>query len=122
MYSVGGMDMFGRLAKVGEWGKVHEESENLAMQAEQLVKSDIERAKELYYRAAVKEERSVDLLLSEDKPRTYQIFAVSAAALYFKAGDFVNSRRIVEVHKDNLTENYYQARMQEVLDALDGLN
>ena len=59
------------------------------------LKSEIERARELYRQAAELEENALSVLDCQ-KVRTLGITAVSAAALWFKAGKFDPARKIAE--------------------------
>jgi hypothetical protein len=51
-------------------------------------------------------------------PRMYEAFVVSAAALYYKAGDFDGSIRIIERYGVNLQRQYYKMRLEEIIRAL----
>jgi hypothetical protein len=68
------------------WSSLHQESEAFAAEAHgALRRGDIARAQELFGQAADAEARALQTLGS-DKPRTLGITAVSAAALWYKAG------------------------------------
>jgi hypothetical protein len=69
------------------WSDLHSQSEQLAEAAHLAgVAGDAQRATELFSQAA-RAEASALLELSSDKPRTYGITAVSAVALWYKAGE-----------------------------------
>lgn len=77
------------------WTELHQESERLAGQAQVCSKSDPERAVELYGKAAEAEERALGAI-APGKPRTLGVTAVSAAALWYKAGELARARRVAE--------------------------
>ncbi|MBS3167915.1 hypothetical protein J4216_02230 [Candidatus Woesearchaeota archaeon] len=116
--------MYGKLKKLGRWGELHEESEELAIRATALRITDPERARELYLEAAVKEEEVLGCFSREEKgaQKWYESFVVSAAALYFKGEDYEGSRRIIEEHSKDLKIEYYRERLEEVVDALAEIN
>ena len=112
--------MFGRL-KGTEWGRIHEESEVLAMQAEELQFSDPAMSRTLYHEAAIKEEEALQLV-PQDKQRTYEIVVYSTAVLYYKSADFINARRICKEHRNKLVDEHCLHRLEEVVLALDNQN
>lgn len=68
------------------WALHHSQSESLAAAAhEARAVADAKRAAELFEQAARAEENAFDAL-GPDKPRTMGIMAISAAALWYKAG------------------------------------
>jgi hypothetical protein len=69
--------MFGRL-KGTEWGRIHEESEVLAMRAEELEFSDPTMSRTLYHEAAIKDEEALRHI-PKDKQRTYEIIVYGTA-------------------------------------------
>jgi hypothetical protein len=70
------------------WSDLHKESEAAAAQAEVLARSgDRDGARQAYASAADFEQRALDAV-GRDKPRTFGILAISAAALWFKAKEF----------------------------------
>lgn len=78
------------------WLEYHRQSEQFAGEAEMAErKGEIDRARELYRQAAELEENALSVL-DRQKVRTLGITAVSAAALWFKAGKFEIARKIAE--------------------------
>lgn len=76
------------------WLSSHEESEKHAAAArEALRRNDLGRAKELFAAAAKAEEVALQAI-TEDKPRTRGITAVSAVALWYKAGQLKKAKRL----------------------------
>lgn len=70
------------------WAKLHAESERLAIEAQLALKArSTEHAIELYRQAADVERRALDQI-DVSKVRTRGITAVSAVALWFKAGEY----------------------------------
>ena len=68
------------------WSSLHRQSETLASDAhDALGRGDVERAKELFDAAARAEQHALRAVAS-DRPRTLGITAVSAVALWYKAG------------------------------------
>jgi len=71
------------------WVELHSESERLAIEAQLALNARaVSRATELYKRAAELEQKALDQL-DVSKTRTRGITAVSAVALWFKAGDLI---------------------------------
>jgi len=60
----------------------HRIAENAASEAEMLIR----QAKSRYHEAAIAEEEALGFVQIEEKSKTYGITAVSAVALYVKAG------------------------------------
>ncbi len=115
--------MFGHLKKYGRWGELHEKCELLDMEAERLQDTDASRCRELYAQAAALEEEAVSLIPNEKFVfEPYGAFIVSAAVLYYKAGDFASARKIIAEHRHKLKAEYNIARLEEIVDALDGHN
>jgi hypothetical protein len=76
------------------WLESHSISERLAGEAENLLRAGDElAAKRLFAEAAAQEEAAL-LQLESSKVRTWGITAVSAAALWFKAGDFRSAEKV----------------------------
>lgn len=76
------------------WSSLHHNSESLAASAhEALTRGDTAAARVLFADAADAEERAFETL-SADKPRTLGITAVSAAALWYKAGDLERAEQL----------------------------
>ena len=84
------------------WVQHHRESEDLASAAEMSLRlGNREKARDLYVLSARAEESALKKLhISQEK--TYGITAVSAAALYFKAGQLDCAERIA---KDSMAFN-----------------
>jgi hypothetical protein len=101
------------------WSVSHSESERFAAAAQlALNKGDPIAAKELFSKAAEAEARAL-AALGSDKPRTYGVTAVSAAALWYKAGELTEAERIarkaIEAH--NLPE-FAVDQLQELLSSI----
>ena len=76
------------------WTDLHTESERLAIEAESAAKArDSGRATNLYRQAAEWERRALDQL-DPSKTRTRGITAVSAVALWFKAGEYTAAEQL----------------------------
>lgn len=76
------------------WAELHSESERLAIQAEFARKSrNFSLSAELYKRAAELEQKAF-YQLDAEKVRTKGITAVSAVALWFKAGDYAAAEQL----------------------------
>lgn len=76
------------------WAEHHRESERLASEAEiAMRRGDIATAKNLYAKAAQSEAAALSFV-GPDKSRTLGITAVSAAALWYHAGDLKEAARI----------------------------
>jgi hypothetical protein len=70
------------------WSEFHSESERIAAAAHvELRRGRSVAAQSLFAKAAEAETKALSAL-DKDKPRTYAITVVSAAALWFKAGDY----------------------------------
>lgn len=75
------------------WSREHSASERLAAQAEAALRhGDHPRARSLYEKAAIAESRAAHAL-EPAKARTLGITAVSATALWYKAGNFTEAER-----------------------------
>ena len=76
------------------WAELHAESEQLAIEAQLALRArNAGHAVELYKRAAEVERRALDQL-DVSKERTRGITAVSAVALWFKAGEFALAEQL----------------------------
>ena len=76
------------------WTEHHTKSEELAAQAEVLIRQEqLEAARSKYRQAARAELLAIDALPA-DKSRTLAISVVSAAALWFKAQEFQSAKRV----------------------------
>jgi len=75
------------------WTELHQKSEHLAAEAQSLAGIDRDRALQLYVQAAQMETDAL-LTLTPAKLRTFGITAVSAVALWFKAGRFSNAQQL----------------------------
>jgi hypothetical protein len=79
------------------WAELHTRSERLAEAAHEAARAaDNKRAAELFSEAARLEAGALHEL-SADKSRTYGITAVSAVALWYKAGDLIEAERLAYV-------------------------
>lgn len=76
------------------WAELHAESERLAIEAQLALRArNAGQAVELYKRAAEAERRALDQL-DVSKARTRGITAVSAVALWFKAGEYALAEQL----------------------------
>jgi len=76
------------------WAELHGESERLAIEAQIALRArNAGQAMQLYKRAAEIERRALDEL-DVSKPRTRGITAVSAVALWFKAGEYALAEQL----------------------------
>lgn len=79
------------------WAELHSESERFAIEAQLAFRArDIAKAMDLYRLAAESERRALDRL-DVSKVRTRGITAVSAVALWFKAGEFVQAEQLAHL-------------------------
>jgi hypothetical protein len=79
------------------WSEAHGRSERLALDAhEVLTAGNGPLARELFLKAADQERIALDLV-GRDKARTYGVTAVSAVALYYKAGAFDRARELAVI-------------------------
>ena len=76
------------------WLEHHRVSERRASEAELSVRQGLHSdARRLYMEAGHAEERALGYV-GEDKPRTYSVTAVSAVALFYKAGDLSGAKSL----------------------------
>jgi hypothetical protein len=76
------------------WAELHTESERLAIEAQLALKAhNTGKALDLYRQAAETERRALDIL-DVSKVRTRGITAVSAVALWFKAGEYIQAEQL----------------------------
>ena len=76
------------------WAELHAESERLAIEAQLTLRErDFGKALNLYKQAADVERRALDQL-DKSKTRTRGITAVSAVALWFKAGEYALAEQL----------------------------
>jgi len=76
------------------WAELHTESERIAMEAQLALKAhNTGIAHDLYRQAAEIERRALDIL-DVSKVRTRGITAVSAVALWFKAGEYIQAEQL----------------------------
>ena len=101
------------------WLEYHQESEQLASEAEIAAhRGNIIQARGIYLMAAQAEEKALDELGS-DKPRTYGITAVSAASLYFKAAEWQTARNLAyRCLGSGQLPKFAQSQMEELLDTI----
>jgi predicted RNase H-like HicB family nuclease len=78
------------------WGEYHKKSEQLAGEAEvAYYKGEADLAQELYCQAAELEEKALSVL-DRQKTKTLGITSVSATALWYKAGQYQQARKVAE--------------------------
>ena len=76
------------------WAQLHADSERLAIEAQLAARArDMARAIDLYKRAGDLERQALDQL-DVSKTRTRGITAVSAVALWFKAGEYALAEQL----------------------------
>lgn len=76
------------------WTSLHKSSEEFAAEAHIALRSgDSSGARQLFERAALAETEAFERL-APDKPRTFGIIAVSAVALWYKAGELAKSEEL----------------------------
>lgn len=76
------------------WAELHAESERLAIEAHLALKArNTEESLDLYRQAAEIERQALDIL-DVSKVRTRGITAVSAVALWFKAGEYIQAEQL----------------------------
>jgi hypothetical protein len=76
------------------WSKHHRESERLACEAEAALRSGDTAAARRFYAEAAQAEVEALSCVEPEKPRTLGITAVSAAALWYHAGDLEAAARV----------------------------
>jgi len=97
------------------WKDAHAESEELAAHAELALRSQHHiRAKTLYRKAALAEEGAYYLLVGS-KRITRGITAVSATALWYKSGDYVETNRVAEHFLEQNLPDFAQAQLRNLL-------
>lgn len=78
------------------WAEHHKQSEFYANEADTaLIRGEAEKAARLYCLAAEAEASALEIL-DPSKVRTLGITAVSATALWYKAGDYQSSKQLAE--------------------------
>lgn len=75
------------------WAVHHRLSEQLASEADEVLRRGNREHAKVLYRESAKAEATALTFLSEDKPRTLGITAVSTAALWYNAGDLCEAER-----------------------------
>lgn len=78
------------------WLEHHRASEVLASEAEQALREGQRKAAQSLYRDAADAECQAIAALDHSKARTLGICAVSAASLYFKAGQYARAEEVAE--------------------------
>ena len=77
------------------WAVFHKSSEGLASAAHEALRlGDFSQAESLFAQAAAEEERALNCLMPQEKPRTFGIIAVSAVALWYKAHEFSKAEHL----------------------------
>jgi hypothetical protein len=79
------------------WSDLHSKSERLAEAAHQAGRAGNSRLAADLFSQAARSEADALLELGSDKPRTYGVTAVSAVALWYKAGDLQEAERLAYV-------------------------
>src|SRR3990172_3968021 len=101
------------------WVELHSESERLAIEAQLALNARaVSRATELYKRAAELEQKALDQL-DVSKTRTRGITAVSAVALWFKAGEYVFAERLAHsMLADTLVPDFAREDLRDLVQAI----
>lgn len=99
------------------WAKWHKESENSALEAhEHLRLGRPDQARISFEKAADAEEQALRRVDPQDKPRTYSITAVSAVALWYKAGEFTRAQTLAaEVTQKDYLPAYARTEIERIL-------
>jgi hypothetical protein len=100
------------------WLTFHQQSETFAHQAHEALRAgDLPAAKRLFSRAAELERQALESLPT-DKAKTRGITAVSAAALFYKAGDFESSCQLAyaQLGGNNLP-SFARGQLEELVQA-----
>lgn len=101
------------------WLEYHQESEQLASEAEIAAhRADISQAREIYLKAAQAEEKALQEL-ELNQPRTYGVTAVSAVSLYFKAAEWQAARNLAHrcLGSERLP-NFARLQVEDLLDTI----
>jgi hypothetical protein len=103
------------------WDAFHSESERFAGAAEVAAKQgDSDRAVELYRLAAEAEARALNEV-DPKKSRTLGVTAVSAAALYYKAGESESAKEIaLRWLDDDAFPSFAGEQLRDILQQIDG--
>lgn len=97
----------------------YQDSQRLIFEAEAAARSgDTQRAKDLFLEAAVLQ-RDMIASVPEDRVRTRSVFGLSAAALFYKAGDLDASERLAcELLSQSWVDPYSAFKLRELLKAV----
>lgn len=102
------------------WNEAHGRSEKLALEAHDALTSGNSPVARELFRMAADEERLALGFLGPDKPRTYGITAISAAALYYKAGANALAREVAEFGlKQHFLPGFAAKDLQDLLETLE---
>lgn len=101
------------------WAELHNESERLAIEAQLALKNrNREKALDLYRQAAEIERQALNIL-DVSKVRTRGITAVSAVALWFKAGEYVQAEQLAHsILADPLIPDFAREDMRTLVQAI----
>jgi len=102
------------------WSAFHAESEKLSIEAKAAAKSAAtgELSLDLYRRAAVAEKQALDAL-EASKVRTRGITAVSAVALWFKAGEYDQAEQLAHfMLADPLLPDFARSELRHLVQAI----
>ena len=104
------------------WNEYHSRSERYASDAQMAqISRDFDRAKHFYGLAAEQEELALSAL-DPSKARTLGITAVSAAALWYKAGEFEKARELSSLWlKTGLLPPFAEAEIQDLLSEIENI-
>lgn len=102
------------------WAEFHESSAALAESARDLARrGEPETARHHFAQAAEAEEQALACVNPETEPRTFGATAVSATALWYKAGEFENARRVAHQALQAPTlAPFAQDQIRELLDTM----
>lgn len=110
--------MYGGLKKYGKWGELHEKAELLAIEAERLIRNNPSSARDVSLQAAKIEEECLGYIPWENPLELYESIVVSAAVLYFKGGDHIGTKRILDDYSEKVKSPHPKMRLNEVVEAL----
>jgi hypothetical protein len=95
------------------WLDAHAESERLSARADRAMRAGDRGDALRHFALAAQAEEQGFRLVEADKPRTVGIMAVSAAALYLKAGLFADAERVAaEAMTRNSLQSYYRKQLR----------
>lgn len=102
------------------WSASHNESERLANEADLARRRGDIAAAEASFSAAGRAEARALRALGPHEPRTYGITAMSAAALFFKGGEFAEAEKVArEALEASFLPDFARDQIEEILQAIE---